>query len=758
MSAASRRQDRQDRQDRPTGPTIDFRYAPSSVWTPICRPDDPHKSLVREDGALLYGFEQVHLASWYFRRTVEFSAQTSHVPVSLEQRTEDARTPITVTTLTYPTCVLVLRTTGHSSPQGGRYDIVQWTIQVSEGVDELLTGLHVDIHEHGSVRHAGAGVAPSHHVYALEPEEMPTYPAFVDEYTEDGRGAANTGARQPVLVSRPQRMRLSHARGFRPASGLETTPEIVGSGQSVGGTVVLPLDGAGTEGVDTAWAERAVEHERTYWQNLPVLDLPFTVPDTELQNMLVASARNILQARDLDDEGRPVFQVGPTVYRGLWMVDGHFLLEAAQYLHLEQDARHGLKALLDRVRPDGSINVMVDLPGLDEHPHSKETGIALTTLVRQWELTGDDAWLQSLWPVVRGALDHIAELRRRARELPEDSPAKGLMPPAFPDGGVAGARPELTTALWTLVGLTYTARASVRIAPDDHPRVRRMREELLEDVRRTAAEHAGTLADGRPYTPMILPGSGSHHTVPGVGEQPPVFSRIRPESATWALAQAIWPGEVFEADDRIVADYLHLVQTLDAGEQIPTGTGWLPYRAMWTYYAAFAAQVQLYAGRPDKARELLYGMCNHAAPTRVWREEQPLAGTGHDQVWGEMPHNWASAELIRLVRSLLVFERADALEILPGAPADWLDHPEGIRVEQTPTRFGRVSVRAHRSGAESPGTVAIEVEKSSRSQVCPRECLLHLPGEGTWRVEVNGVGIGTRRGPGRVPVTDAFGR
>ena len=743
------------RENRPAGETIDFRYAPSSVWTPICRPDDPHKSLVREDGALLYGFEQVHLASWYFRRTVEFSAQTSHAPIAVEQRTEDARTPIVVTTLTYPTCVLTLRATGHSSPQGRRYDIVQWRVEVSEGVDELLTGLHVDIHEHGSVRHAGAGVAPSHHVYALEPEEMPNHPAFVDEFTED-RGATDTGAQQPVLVSQPQRMRLSHARGFRPASGLETTPEVVGSGQSVGGTLVLPLDGANAEGVDTAWAERAVEHERAHWRNLPVLDLPFTVPDTELQNMLVASARNILQARDLDDEGRPVFQVGPTVYRGLWMVDGHFLLEAAQYLHLEQDARHGMKTLMDRVRPDGSINVMVDLPGLDEHPHSKETGIALTTLVRQWELTGDDAWIQGLWPVVRGALDHIAELRRRARELPEDSPAKDLMPPAFPDGGVAGARPELTTALWTLVGLTHTARASARIAPDDHARVRRMRDELLDDVRRTAARYTGTLADGHTYTPMILPGSGTHHTVPGVREQPPVFNRIRPESATWALAQAIWPGEVFEADERIVADYLHLLETLDAGEQVPTATGWLPYRALWTYYAAFAAQVRLHTARPDKARELLYGMCNHAAPTRVWREEQPLAGTGHDQVWGEMPHNWASAELLRLVRGLLVFERAHTLEILPGAPADWVDHPEGIRVDRTPTRFGRVSVRAHRSGTAEPGTVSIEVEKRSPSQATPRECVLHLPGEGPWQVEVNGVAVGTRSGPGRVPITDAL--
>jgi hypothetical protein len=41
--------------------TIDFSYAPSSGWTLICRPDDPLKILVREDGALLYGHEGTYL-------------------------------------------------------------------------------------------------------------------------------------------------------------------------------------------------------------------------------------------------------------------------------------------------------------------------------------------------------------------------------------------------------------------------------------------------------------------------------------------------------------------------------------------------------------------------------------------------------------------------------------------------------------------------------------------------------------------------
>ena len=70
-----------------------------------------------------------------------------------------------------------------------------------------------------------------------------------------------------------------------------------------------------------------------------------TVPDPALQEMIEALARNILQAREIKD-GLPVFQVGPTVYRGLWVVDGHFFLEAAHYLGYGDDAQRAIGTLL----------------------------------------------------------------------------------------------------------------------------------------------------------------------------------------------------------------------------------------------------------------------------------------------------------------------------------------------------------------------------------------------------------------------------
>jgi hypothetical protein len=58
-------------------------------------------------------------------------------------------------------------------------------------------------------------------------------------------------------------------------------------------------------------------------------------------DFLTATARNIQQAREVK-EGRTVYQVGPTIYRGLWYTDGNYLLEAARFLGQDKEGYHRL--------------------------------------------------------------------------------------------------------------------------------------------------------------------------------------------------------------------------------------------------------------------------------------------------------------------------------------------------------------------------------------------------------------------------------
>jgi GH15 family glucan-1,4-alpha-glucosidase len=56
-----------------------------------------------------------------------------------------------------------------------------------------------------------------------------------------------------------------------------------------------------------------------------------------------------------------------TCYRGLWTVDGSFLMEAVAMLGRTEEARAGIRYLLSFQRPDGAI-MLID-------KHYKETGI-----------------------------------------------------------------------------------------------------------------------------------------------------------------------------------------------------------------------------------------------------------------------------------------------------------------------------------------------------------------------------------------------
>jgi hypothetical protein len=665
--------------------SVDFRWAPPSTWTLICRPDDPHKSLVREDGALLYGFHAHGMDHFSFDTVLELSAQTAHRPTGIIQRTESPRRPIVETVITYPDQTLRLTVFAHER-DGERVDVVLWSITAGSITAEstFVASLHVDAYLRGRAL-VGVGDAPIHDLYAVPAEPLVGENAWMDDIP---RVAALDPDAGPMLRSTPHAVLGVHATGFRPATGLCTAPVALRPGESVEGALVVPLGGAVVAGWDLDRARAALEHERAFWDKVEISRLAIEVPDADVQDMLVACARNILQAREVED-GLPVLHVGPTIYRGLWLVDGHFLIEAARYLGLDEVADAGVEVLLRRVNPDGSVSQ------LEEYPYLKETGIAITTLVRQCELSGDVERLRRHWPTVTAAVAHIERLRAAAYELPPDHPSFGLLPEGFGDGGIGGTRSEYTNVLWTLIGLRYATEGARLVgAAGDQARFGKLYDGLRADFDRSAREHRRPLPDGSgDHLPMLLPGSGTHHFVVGVpDEDVPPWRQAQPETATWALCHAVHPGEVFAPDDPTVCDLLQLFDRRDDEQGIPATTGWLPFNAVWTYAAAFAAQVWLWAGRPDKAVDYLYAFANHAAPTRMWREEQSLAASGLGHICGDMPHNWASAEFIRLVRHLLLFERGDTLEILPGAPAHWTEPGTAIRLERSPTRFGRVSV------------------------------------------------------------------
>ena len=677
---------------------------------------------MREDGALLYELRSDRTA-WGFRRTIGFVPRVTEQPLEIRQWTERPDLPIVHTRLRYPSVELRLRVVAHTDAEGRRFDIVTWTLTVDERRDELLAQLLVVPLER-STFFSGPTDAPSQTIFAvldelaqirsMNPESLLTGSIF------DDRAARFSGPL--AFVSTPQPLEPVPSPGFDPYPALATPAIRLAGGASERGALVVPLDHEEIDGIDVAWVEAAFERERIFWTGLDLLRLPIQIPDAGVMAMLEACARNILHARELVD-GAYEFRVGSAVFRGLWVVDGHFLLEAAQYLGLPDAAASGVEALLRRTRADGAITEMPF--------HTKETAIALATLVRQAELSGDDRILLDNWPRVVSAVDYLEGLRDEAYALPTDDPAHGLLPPAFPDGGIGGRRAEFTSALWVLAGLKAISEAADRLGKtEDANRFQRMYDELMADFRAHAARSMQALDDGTPYLPMAKPETGRHTWIADFEGEPPPWRVIWPQTGTWALAQAIYPGEVFAADDPLVSNFLRLLDQVDDRQGVPENTAFFTYRMIWTYSTSFYAHAWLAAGRPDKAIAYLYAFANHATATRVWREEQPQNESPVRTISGDMPHNWASAEFIRLVRHMLVLERGAELELCAAVPGEWIVPGNPLRIERTPTRFGPISLELD---ANDDGTLTVHYRRDGEGFPAPTAVIVHPPeGFGDW--------------------------
>jgi hypothetical protein len=201
---------------------------------------------------------------------------------------------------------------------------------------------------------------------------------------------------------------------------------------------------------------------RTWWQEWRRLRRICSVVNTRNEGRFPhrLCAEHPAGARD-QGTGKLVFEVGPTVYRGLWIVDGNFLLEAARYLGYDEEADQGLLSEWRRQVASGQI---IASGGKE---HWKDTAIAMFTLVRACELKQNWDLMRQLAPNVGHAIEFLIGLRDEARKGDSPNGRYGLIAPGFPDGGIAGVRYDFTNTVWTLAGLRAVMKANEKLHISD---------------------------------------------------------------------------------------------------------------------------------------------------------------------------------------------------------------------------------------------------------------------------------------------------
>ena len=661
---------------------IDFRYAPLAWQTAICLPDDPHKSLVGERGQLLYGHPGRGRPIDYFPVIVEFSVAGMEADRVVRQRLEDPAVPIVHTRLERPELFVDVIAFATSTQAEGRVDNVIFELRPKRG-RQVWARPVVTIRTRESVlaaREADATV-----VRLGGPERPPLLVADAPLRLRDtGTAGVLTAEEAEARPERPLRLFFRFPQQQQEAARL--------------------LAGLRAP-------EAILEEARNFWRTWSPCHggVAFSLPG-RYGEFFTASARNILQARERRD-GRLTFQVGPTVYRGLWVVDGHFLLEAARYLGYTREVWQGLETTWSYQDASGGI-----FAGAGKE-HFKDTAIAMFTLVRLAELDQDWSYFQRMQPEILRGVRFLEQLRERARREGSANGRYGLLCRGMGDGGLGGIRSEFTNTLWTLAGLRAVAEAGERLGWSEAAGVRRFYEELRDAFFAAARQEMRRHPAGFDYLPMLMREDPQW-------EEPDERRRPRPQVAQWALSQAIYPGLVFAPDDPVVAGHIALMQASTA-EDVPIETGWIPHEGLWVYNAAFVAHVYLWAGLSDWARLTFHGFLNHASPLYCWREEQPLRGSAVAGYVGDMPHNWASAECILFLRHMLALEDGSALRLLAGVGDFELASGQPYTLLGSPTRFGALDLRLadeggawrlefKRGGGPAPAHLSVPARLGSR--------------------------------------------
>jgi len=649
----------------PPSTNVDFRYAPHHQQSTICFPDDAKKTIVDQAGDLRYGFAKSLSAGMEnFGTVIEFSLAGFQDDKILRQWIESPAVPIVHTLIDRPaaTFELIAFATRHAGE--GRVDNVLLSIKSKS---QSKTGR--------------VAVVPKIHIRTCERLEL-------ESYTVPTATVRAQGSKSPMLVAAQLNNNLGSCMLWEEEGFTLYLPHGEASEEvSARYFVRLPQENQSAETLTEHLhdAEMLLDEAREFWRNWKSFGTTNWSCPGRHGEFLTACARNIQQAREVKND-RLVFQVGPTQYRGLWIVDGNFLLEAARYLGYDQAADEGLRSEWFKQAESGQI--IAESGG----EHWKDTAIAMFTLVRQCELKQDWTFFRDLEPNVVHALDFLISLRDQARSGPSINGRYGLLAPGFADGGTGGVRSEFTNTVWTLAALRAVADAADQLNMPSLSRARKFFYELYEAFQQMAKREMVRHPAGFEYLPMIA------HDDSSVADADP-WNHPRPQTAQWALSHSIFPGEVFEKNDPIVHGHIVLLQSCTQ-EDVPTETGWLWHDSLWTYNASFAAHVYLWAGLRDWAQRTFTGFLNHASPLYCWREEQPLQHALAGQDWGDMPHNWASAECVRYLRHMLALEDGKSLRLLNGITAAELIPTAHYSLQNSPTRFGRINLELEPAGAQ----------------------------------------------------------
>lgn len=213
-----------------------------------------------------------------------------------------------------------------------------------------------------------------------------------------------------------------------------------------------------------------------------------------------------------------------------------------------------------------------------------------------------------------------------------------------------------------------------------------------------------------------------------------------PEGAYSQTFLAISPTQIYAPDDPLVTGLLTRMES-EKSQGLPTNVAWAGPAGVWPGEAMNMAETYLLRDDAQHTTDMLLAALNHSYTTNVFKEEiltdvtKPRAcETPHSkrenmQGTGDMPEAWGNANVVNLLRDMLVQERRPApgrsgnpaIHLFAGLPASWLSPSQDFSITNAPTTLGTtISARLHSISSTS---IQIAIDPGNK----PTELVVHIP-------------------------------
>lgn len=456
------------------------------------------------------------------------------------------------------------------------------------------------------------------------------------------------------------------------ASALDCAPD--GNGMAVF-AYDLTLDSAATWDLTLAFpttpgqsapnprrAAAAMESTRAAWQTeIGAPDL--TLPDGFVMNGYKASVGYLLIALDPDGP-----HPGPLEHDALWVRDAAFIGETLLSLGYTEAVAAFIPSLFAYQRHDGYVPAIIE-PGHGPRPDVEwdAQGQLIFLIAEYYRYTGDRNKLAEWYPHIHKAAAFLVSLRQQTAANPP--PTRGILPPSK---SAEDLGPEewhhYWDDFWGIIGLLDGAYVAAELGDDASAQWMLAEAEALRDALRDS--------------------------IVAVMGPEPAYIPNGPEDITSSAmargsANSLYPLTVFERTDPLI---LRSFDEYHARWIEPQGGGYKHiYGQLWPYGGLGLARDYVRLGRHDVLHQILgWTLTNQTLPgTFAWAEQvNPLTGGFSG---GDMPHAWAAASYVTLIREMLLLRDEKTLELFAGVPGSWLSEGQVVGLTGAPTMFGAVT-------------------------------------------------------------------